>query len=66
LKKIQIGKNKMSDPRETLYGKGDLRRPRDEGNWSKGFDAIKWTEETERVKNQTTEEWLAEYEEASK
>jgi hypothetical protein len=35
----------VSDHRETLYGKGDLRRPRDEDNWSKGYDSIKWDSE---------------------
>jgi len=37
----------MTDHRETMYGKGDLRRPRDEDNWSKGFDTIKWDVEKE-------------------
>ena len=34
----------MSKPnhRETLYGKGDLDRPKDDEKWSTGWDAINW------------------------
>jgi hypothetical protein len=42
----------VSDHRETLYGKGDLRRPRDEDNWSKGYDSIKWDSEKDNQENE--------------
>ena len=35
----------MSDHRETLYGKGDLRRHRDGDILCKCYDAIKWDSE---------------------
>tara|TARA_R110002124_G_C8795951_1_gene502027 strand:+ start:463 stop:690 length:228 start_codon:yes stop_codon:yes gene_type:complete len=68
----------MTNHRETRYGKGDFRRPENSDQFSANFDKIFGkrdvpqnvqrksyeTNETLRVQNQTTEEWLAEYEEA--
>ena len=46
----------MSDHKETLYGKGDLRRPRDEDSWSKGFDAIKWDSEKDKQEKEAEDD----------
>jgi len=67
----------MTNHRETRYSKGDFRRPENRDKFSANFDKIFGkrdvpqnvqrksyeTNETLRVQNQTTEEWLAEYEE---
>ena len=55
----------MTNHRETRYSKGDFRRPENSDQFSANFDKIFGKQdETVRVQNQTTEEWLAEYEEA--
>ena len=66
----------MSNHRETIYSKGDFRRPENRDKFLANFDKIFGkrnvpqnvqrssyeTNEKLRVENQTTEEWIAEYE----